>query len=104
MTYIAHGAVVLSRNTTDAWPFGPDCPEPAQGRTPRQMSPLMHVQSGLNITVTGGGTVDGLGELSRARARTKAPHVARALCAGWPRPYYTPRSCVDTEGVFSLCL
>lgn len=63
VTLIEPTALIQSVNTTAGWPFGPDCPEPAQGRTPRQMAPLMYISNGRNITVTGGGAVDAVGEM-----------------------------------------
>eukprot|EP01052_Picozoa_sp_SAG31_P023187 SAG31_NODE_1894_length_6965_cov_26.137198_6_plen_377_part_00 len=44
------------------WPFGPDCPEPSQGKTPRQMAPLVLVSHGVNMTVKGGGALDAAGQ------------------------------------------
>ena len=85
VTSIEHGALVQSLNTTDTWPFGPDCPEPAQGRTPRQMAPLMHVRGGSNITVTGGGVRRASFSTTTARTcalrrSTPAHLVAREPC------------------------
>jgi polygalacturonase len=62
-TLIEEGAVLMARGTTDGWEYGPDCPEPAQGRTPKQMAPFLHLQYRVNVTVTGGGAVDALGEM-----------------------------------------
>eukprot|EP00729_Bicosta_minor_P012181 gene12181-29264_t len=42
---------------------GPDCPEPAQGRTPKQMAPFLHIDAGYDVTITGGGIVDAQGEI-----------------------------------------
>ena len=40
VTLLQAGATIRARNTTVGWPAGPDCPEPAQGKTPRQMAPM----------------------------------------------------------------
>eukprot|EP00035_Acanthoeca_spectabilis_P039382 m.61670 g.61670 ORF g.61670 m.61670 type:complete len:459 (+) comp9572_c0_seq1:19-1395(+) len=68
VTYLSLGATVLARNTTENWPFGPDCPEPAQGRTPKQAAPLFHLAYGKNVTVTGGGTLNANGQMFWAQA------------------------------------
>lgn len=57
------GAVIAARTTTVGWPFGLDSPEPAQGRTPRQMAPLVGISYGRNISILGGGTMDANGEM-----------------------------------------
>jgi len=63
VTRIETGATIKSITNTDAWPFGPDCPEPAQGRTPKQMAPFLHIDAGYDVTITGGGIVDAQGEI-----------------------------------------
>jgi len=68
VTNIEAGAVLRAKPDTDSWPFGPDSPEPSQGRTGRQMAPLLHIHEGSNMTLTGGGTVDGQGELFWAQS------------------------------------
>ena len=63
LTLLERGATVVSRNTTDGWPFGLDCPEPAQGLTARQMAPLVLINRGRNVSIGGGGTLDGEGKM-----------------------------------------
>ena len=67
MTLLQPGSLVISRSTTDGWPLGLDCPEPAQGRSPAQMAPFLQVTRGRNVTVRGGGTVDANGEITHGR-------------------------------------
>ena len=57
------GATLAARNSSAGWPLGPDSPEPAQGRTARQMAPLLHVDHGRNVSVVGGGALDAEGEV-----------------------------------------
>ena len=40
VTVLEPGTVVRAVNSTAGWGFGPDCPEPAQGESARQMAPL----------------------------------------------------------------
>lgn len=63
VTEVQAGAVVAARNTTNGWPLGMDCPEPAQGRSAKQAAPFLQVYYGINVTLTGGGTVDANGEM-----------------------------------------
>ena len=63
VTTVQAGATILARNSTAGWPFGLDCPEPAQGKTPKQMAPMLLVAHGRNVTVNGGGVVDANGEM-----------------------------------------
>lgn len=63
VTELEDSAVLVARNTTSGWGFGADCPEPSQGKTPKQMAPFLLVEYGRNITLTGGGTVDANGAM-----------------------------------------
>jgi polygalacturonase len=63
VTVIQSDAKLVSRNTTDGWPYGLDSPEPAQGKTAKQMAPLLMIQNGRNMTFHGGGTIDANGEM-----------------------------------------
>lgn len=56
------GARIVARNSTAGWPFGMDCPEPAQGMSPRQMAPLLW-RYARNVSLQGGGEVDANGEM-----------------------------------------
>ena len=68
VTVLEPGTVVRAVNSTAGWGFGPDCPEPAQGESARQMAPLVLVEHGRNVTVRGGGTFDARGEMWWANA------------------------------------
>eukprot|EP00039_Didymoeca_costata_P016128 m.284026 g.284026 ORF g.284026 m.284026 type:complete len:438 (-) comp16339_c3_seq10:94-1407(-) len=63
VTLIENGATIKGIEDEDRWPFGPDCPEPAQGKTPKQMAPLLYMNYANNVSVMGGGTVDGIGSM-----------------------------------------
>jgi polygalacturonase len=63
VTVVEAGATIRARNTTDGWPFGLDCPEPAQGKTAAQMAPMLQVTHGQNVSIEGGGEIDANGEM-----------------------------------------
>lgn len=63
ITHVAAGSIIRSVNTTKGWPLGPDCPEPSQGLTAHQAAPLMLASNVHNITVEGGGMIDGMGSM-----------------------------------------
>ena len=75
-TVVERGATLRARNTTTGWPFGLDCPEPAQGSSPRQMAPMLLISNGRNISIEGGGAVDANGEMwwSGACGNEWCPH------------------------------
>lgn len=60
---VAEGVVLHSVGTTAQWPLGPDCPEPSQGLTPHQAAPFAMVRDTVNLTLTGGGTLDANGPM-----------------------------------------
>ena len=68
VTVVEGDATIRARNTTDGWPVGLDCPEPAQGKTPAQMAPMLQVLYGRNVSIEGGGEIDGNGEMWWANA------------------------------------
>jgi polygalacturonase len=68
VTVVEGGATIRARNTTDGWPFGLDCPEPSQGKTPKQMAPMLQVLRGRNVSIEGGGEIDANGEMWWANA------------------------------------
>jgi polygalacturonase len=68
VTVVEPGALLRARNTTAGWPFGPDCPEPAQGMSPRQAAPMLLISFGRNVSLEGGGVVDANGEMWWANA------------------------------------
>lgn len=63
ITLVELGSTLLSRNTTDGWAMGPDCPEPSQGKTSSQAAPFILLDGVRNVTVNGGGSVDANGEM-----------------------------------------
>eukprot|EP01043_Picozoa_sp_COSAG02_P010945 COSAG02_NODE_396_length_23126_cov_282.150258_18_plen_280_part_00 len=68
VTVVEGGATIRARNTTAGWPFGLDCPEPSQGKTPKQMAPMLQVLHGRNVSIEGGGDIDANGEMWWANA------------------------------------
>lgn len=61
---IQAGAIVRSNSaagSTKGWPLGADCPEPSQGLTSKQAAPFILALGVVNVTLRGGGTLDGGG-------------------------------------------
>eukprot|EP00937_MAST-01D_sp_MAST-1D-sp2_P006223 g6223.t1 len=78
------GATVLSVNTTRDWPLGPDCPEPAQGKTSRQAQPFVMLDRARNVSVVGGGEFDARG------AMWWDAHCGNWWCPKWVRKSEQP--------------
>jgi polygalacturonase len=74
---IESGATVMSVNTTLNWPLGPDCPEPAQGKTSAQAKPFIMADTVRNVTLRGGGNIDANG------AMWWAEHCGNWWCPKW---------------------
>lgn len=56
-------ATIVAPGTSEAWPLGPDSPEPSQGKTSKQAKPFVMMWGLRNVTLTGGGTLDASGEM-----------------------------------------
>jgi polygalacturonase len=78
--------VWAARATTLNWPFGLDCPEPSQGGPPQQMAPLLLLDHVHNVTIRGGGTLDGNGEM-----------WWRHACGNWWCPPENAHAGAETE-------
>ena len=59
---IEAGAVVRAFTNNTGWPLGPRSPEPSQGLTDEQAAPFVLAHGMHNVTLTGGGQIDGSGE------------------------------------------
>jgi len=75
--FVEPGATVRSVNTTVGWPLGLDSPEPSQGNTARQAAPFLLLHYALNVTLTGGGTLDARGGMFWAE------HCGNWWCPRW---------------------
>eukprot|EP00039_Didymoeca_costata_P005028 m.77794 g.77794 ORF g.77794 m.77794 type:complete len:427 (+) comp12642_c0_seq1:133-1413(+) len=60
---VEKNATIKSVNSTNEWPLGLTCPEPSQGKTNNQAAPFMLGLYSYNVTITGGGTIDALGDM-----------------------------------------